>query len=140
MEKTFTMIKPDAVEEGNTGLILADIENAGFNIIGMKILRFTKSQAESFYAVHRERPFFPELISYITRGKVVVIALEKEDAVLDFRTLIGATNPAEAADGTIRKKYAKSIAENAIHGSDSVENGAIEVAFFFSNSELLANQ
>ena len=140
MEKTFTMIKPDAVEDGNAGLILADIEKAGFNIIGMKILRFTKSQAESFYAVHRERPFFTELVSYITRGKVVVIALEKENAVQDFRTLIGATNPAEAAEGTIRKKYAKSIAENAIHGSDSVENGAIEVAFFFSNSELLANQ
>ncbi len=140
MELTFTMIKPDGVEENNIGNILAKIEAAGFSILGMKMVRFTKSQAQAFYEVHKERPFYNDLVNYITRGRVVVMALEKENAVADFRTLIGATNPADAAEGTIRKLYAKSIEENAIHGSDSVENGLREVAFFFSESELIANR
>jgi nucleoside-diphosphate kinase len=140
VELTFTMIKPDGVEENNIGNILAKIEAAGFSILGMKMVRFTKSQAQAFYEVHKERPFYNDLVNYITRGRVVVMALEKENAVADFRTLIGATNPADAAEGTIRKLYAKSIEENAIHGSDSVENGLREVAFFFSESELIANR
>ena len=140
MEKTFTMIKPDAVEDGNAGLILADIEKAGFNIIGMKILRFTKSQAESFYAVHRERPFFPELVSYITRGKVVVIALEKENAVAALRETIGATDPTEADEGTVRKLYAENKGRNTIHASDSDENAAREIGFFFSETEVISNK
>ena len=140
MEKTFTMIKPDGVEEKNIGNIIAAIENAGFRILGMKMIRFTKAQAQAFYEVHKERPFYNDLVNYITRGLVVAMALEKENAVADFRALIGATNPADAEEGTIRKLYAKSIEENAIHGSDSVENGLREVAFFFSESELISNQ
>ena len=140
MEKTFTMIKPDGVEEKNIGNIIAAIENAGFRILGMKMIRFTKAQAQAFYEVHKERPFYNDLVNYITRGPVVAMALEKENAVANFRALIGATNPADAEEGTIRKLYAKSIEENAIHGSDSVENGLREVAFFFSESELISNQ
>ena len=137
MERTFTIIKPDAVVEKNIGAIVADIEKAGFNILGMKMVRIRKDQAESFYAIHKDKGFFDELMTYITRSKVVVMALEKDNAISDFRELIGATNPADAEPGTIRKKFAKSIQENAIHGSDSVENGLLEVGFFFADSELI---
>ena len=137
MERTFTIIKPDAVEENNIGEIVADIEKAGFAILGMKMSRISRDQAESFYAIHKGKVFFNELMDYITRSKVVVMALEKNNAISDFRKLIGATNPDDAEPGTIRKKYAKSIQENAVHGSDSVENGILEVGFFFSESELI---
>lgn len=137
MERTFTIIKPDAVEENNIGEIVADIEKAGFAILGMKMSRISREQAESFYAIHKGKVFFNELMNYITRSKVVMMALEKNNAISDFRKLIGATNPDDAEPGTIRKKYAKSIQENAVHGSDSVENGILEVGFFFSESELI---
>ena len=137
MERTFTIIKPDAVEENNIGEIVADIEKAGFAILGMKMSRISRDQAESFYAIHKGKVFFNELMDYITRSKVVMMALEKNNAISDFRKLIGATNPDDAEPGTIRKKYAKSIQENAVHGSDSVENGILEVGFFFSESELI---
>ena len=137
MERTFTIIKPDAVEENNIGEIVAHIEKAGFAILGMKMSRISRDQAESFYAIHKGKVFFNELMDYITRSKVVVMALEKNNAISDFRKLIGATNPDDAEPGTIRKKYAKSIQENAVHGSDSVENGILEVGFFFSESELI---
>ncbi len=137
MERTFTIIKPDAVEENNIGEIVAHIEKAGFAILGMKMSRISRDQAESFYAIHKGKVFFNELMNYITRSKVVMMALEKNNAISDFRKLIGATNPDDAEPGTIRKKYAKSIQENAVHGSDSVENGILEVGFFFSDSELI---
>ncbi len=131
--RTFTMIKPDAVENGHIGAILAKINEAGFRIVAMEYTRLSRKDAESFYAVHSERPFFGELVEYMTSGPIVAAILEKENAVADFRTLIGATNPAEAAEGTIRKMYATSIAANAVHGSDSDENAAIEGNFFFSS-------
>lgn len=134
--KTFTMIKPDAVENGHIGAILAKINEAGFRIEAMKYTRLSKKDAETFYAIHSERPFFGELVEYMTRGPIVAAVLEKENAVEDFRTLIGATNPAEAAEGTIRKLYAASIGENAVHGSDSDENAAIESAFHFAGREM----
>ncbi|CAN5335212.1 nucleoside-diphosphate kinase [soil metagenome] len=134
--RTFTMLKPDAVEKGNIGGILDQINTAGFRIVAMKLTQMTRKDAESFYDIHRERPFFGELVEYMTRGPIVAAILEKENAVEDFRTLIGATNPAEAAEGTIRKKYAASIGENAVHGSDSDENAAIESAFHFSGREM----
>ncbi len=130
------MLKPDAVEKGNIGGILDQINTAGFRIVAMKLTQMTRKDAESFYDIHRERPFFGELVEYMTRGPIVAAILEKENAVEDFRTLIGATNPAEAAEGTIRKKYAASIGENAVHGSDSDENAAIESAFHFSGREM----
>jgi nucleoside-diphosphate kinase len=130
--KTFTMLKPDAVEAGNTGAILDKINAAGFRIVAMEQTRLSKKDAEAFYAVHKERPFYGELVEYMTSGPIVAAILEKDNAVADFRTLIGSTNPDEAAEGTIRKLYAKSIAANAIHGSDSDENAAIEGNFFFS--------
>lgn len=133
--RTFTMLKPDAVEKGNIGAILDQINASGFRIVAMKLTQMTKKDAETFYDVHRERPFYGELVEYMTRGPVVAAILEKENAVEDFRTLIGATNPEEAAEGTIRKKYAASIGENAVHGSDSDENAAIEGAFHFSGRE-----
>ncbi len=132
---TFTMIKPEAVAAGNTGNILAMIENAGFRIVAMKKTHLNKEQAGEFYAVHRERPFYGELVDYMSSGPIVAAILEKDNAVADFRALIGATDPAEAAEGTIRKKYAKSKAENAVHGSDSDNNAQIEAAFFFSRFE-----
>jgi nucleoside-diphosphate kinase len=130
--RTFTMLKPDAVEAGNTGAILEKINGAGFRIVAMVQTQLSKKDAEQFYAVHSERPFYGELVDYMTSGPIVAAILEKENAVADFRTLIGSTNPAEAAEGTIRKLYAKSIAANAIHGSDSDENAEIEGNFFFS--------
>ena len=134
--RTFTMLKPDAVEKGNIGVILEQINASGFRIVAMKLTQMTKHDAENFYSVHKERPFFGELVEFMTRGPIVAAILEKENAVEDFRTLIGSTNPAEAAEGTIRKKYAASIGENAVHGSDSDENAEIESAFHFSGREM----
>ena len=134
--RTFTMLKPDSLEKGNTGAILEKINASGFRIVAMKMTHMTRRDAEAFYAVHNERPFFGELVEYMTRGPIVAAILEKENAVEDFRVLIGATNPDDAAEGTIRKLYAASIGENAVHGSDSNENAAIEGAFHFSGREL----
>ncbi len=134
--RTFTMIKPDAVEQGHIGAILEKITASGFKIIAMKLTQMTKADAETFYAIHSERPFFGELVTFMTRGPIVAAILEKDNAVADFRTLIGATNPAEAAEGTIRKLYATSMGENAVHGSDSDDNAAIESAFHFSGREM----
>ena len=133
--RTFTMVKPDATAKGNTGAIINDIIVGGFAIKAMKWLKLTKEQAGEFYAVHSERPFYGELVDFMSSGPIVAAILEKENAVADFRTLIGATNPAQATEGTIRKKYAASIGENAVHGSDSDENAAIEGDFFFSKLE-----
>lgn len=133
--RTFTMLKPDAVQNGHIGAILEKINAAGFRIVAMKMTQLSKVDAEAFYAIHSERPFFGELVEYMTSGPIVSAILEKVNAVDDFRTLIGATNPAEAAEGTIRKMYAESIAANAVHGSDSDENAAIESAFHFSGRE-----
>lgn len=130
------MIKPDAVENGHIGAILEKIAAAGFRIVALKKTQLTQRDAEAFYSVHSERPFFGELVEFMTRGPIVAAILEKENAVNDFRTLIGATNPAEAAEGTIRKLYATSMGENAVHGSDSDENAAIESTFHFSEREI----
>lgn len=132
---TFTMIKPDAVEANNIGPILAMINKAGFRVEAMKYMRLTREQAGQFYAVHRERPFFSELTEYMSSGPIVAAVLRKDNAVSDFRELIGATDPTKAADGTIRKLFAKSIAANAVHGSDSDKNAAVEADFFFSQLE-----
>lgn len=129
------MIKPDAVADGNMGAILKMIEGAGFKIISMKYTRLSAELAGKFYEVHKERPFYGELVEYMSSGSIVAAILEKDNAVEDFRKLIGATNPADAAEGTIRKLYAKSIGENAVHGSDSDENAQIEGNFFFSQFE-----
>lgn len=134
--RTFTMIKPDAVKAGNIGNILQMINEAGFKIVAMKYTRLSQQDAETFYGVHAERPFFGELVEFMTSGTIVSAILEKDNAVADFRTLIGATNPAEAAEGTIRNRYASSIGENAVHGSDSDENAAIEGMFHFSGREI----
>jgi nucleoside-diphosphate kinase len=134
--RTFTMIKPDAVESGYIGAILEKISSAGFKIIAMKYTQMSRRDAQAFYAIHKERPFFGELVDFMTRGPIVSAILEKENAVEDFRALIGATNPADAAEGTIRKLYAKDIGENAVHGSDSDENAAIEGAFHFAGREI----
>ena len=133
--RTFTMIKPDAVGNGHMGNILKDIQEAGFKIIAMKFTRLSETQAGKFYEVHKERPFYGELVSYMSSGPIVAAILEKDDAVVSFRHLIGATDPAQAAPGTIRAKYAESIAANAVHGSDSDENAALEGSFFFSAIE-----
>ena len=133
--RTFTMIKPDAVENGHIGNILNMITQAGFSIKAMKYTRLTEAQAKAFYEVHAERPFYGELVSYMTSGPIVAAILEKENAMADFRALIGSTDPAEAAEGTIRKSFATSVGENAIHGSDSDENAVIEIAFHFTESE-----
>ena len=133
--RTFTMIKPDAGANGYTGKIIDDILTAGFKIKAMKYIHLTKAQAEGFYAVHAERSFFGELVSFMCSGPIVAAILEKDNAVEDFRKLIGATNPANAEEGTIRKKYAKSIEANAVHGSDSDENAAIEGNYYFSDIE-----
>jgi nucleoside-diphosphate kinase len=135
--RTFTMLKPDAIENGYTGKILDMIIAAGFEIKAMKLTRLTEAQAKEFYAVHSERPFYGELVEYMTSGPIVAAILEKENAVADFRALIGATDPAEAAEGTIRKYYAESKGRNACHGSDSDENAEIEGKFHFSANELV---
>ena len=135
--RTFTIIKPDSVRKGNFGKILAILELEGFRVLALKKANLSTKQAEGFYAVHRERPFFPDLVKYMTSGTVYVAALEKENAVPALRMLMGATDPAKADEGTIRKQFGESIEQNAIHGSDSNENANIEIAFFFAGSELL---
>lgn len=132
---TFTMIKPDATSKGYTGAILDQIIKAGFKVKAMKWTNLTPAQAGQFYEVHKERPFYGELVAFMSSGPIVAAILEKDNAVADFRTLIGATNPAQAAEGTIRKNFAASIGENAVHGSDSDENAQIEGNFFFSKLE-----
>jgi nucleoside-diphosphate kinase len=134
--RTFTMLKPDALENGHAGNIIQMITDAGFAIKAMKYTRLSEDQAKKFYEVHAERPFYMELVEYMTSGPIIAAILEKDNAVADFRTLIGATDPAEAADGTIRKSYAESKAKNAVHGSDSDENAQIEGEFHFSASEI----
>ncbi|RXJ50674.1 nucleoside-diphosphate kinase [Gelidibacter gilvus] len=134
--RTFTMLKPDAVEKGHIGAILDKISASGFKVVALKLTHMTTADAKAFYAIHSERPFYGELVEYMTRGPIVAAVLEKDNAVEDFRTLIGATNPADAAEGTIRKLYAASIGENAVHGSDSDENAAIESAFHFAGREM----
>ena len=129
------MIKPDAVANGHIGAILEQITSSGFRIVALKMTQLTVQDAQEFYAIHSERPFFGELVAFMTSGPIVAAVLEKDNAVDDFRMLIGATNPAEAAEGTIRKKFATSMGENAVHGSDSDENAAIEAAFHFSGRE-----
>ncbi len=133
--RTFTMIKPDAFKAGNSGAILKMIEAAGFRIVAMKATHLTPAQAGKFYEVHSERPFYTDLCAYMSSGPIIAVILEKDNAVEDFRTLIGATNPANAAEGTIRKIFATSIEANAVHGSDSDENAAIEGAFYFAQTE-----
>jgi nucleoside-diphosphate kinase len=132
---TFTMIKPEAVEANNIGGIIRMIEDDGFRIVALKKVQLSKQRAGEFYAVHKERPFYQELVDYMSGGPIIVAVLEKDNAVADFRELIGATNPADAAEGTIRKIYATSLAENAIHGSDSDDNAKIEANFHFSSEE-----
>ena len=134
---TFGIIKPDAVKKGHAGKIIDRILGAGFKIRGMKLIHQTKRQAEGFYEVHRGKGFYEELTEFMSSGACVVLALEKENAVKAWRDLMGATNPAEAAEGTLRKEFATSIGENAVHGSDSEENAAIEIAYFFSKLELV---
>ena len=134
--KTFTMLKPDYVENGNIGAILEKITTSGFRIVAMKLTQLTTADAKAFYVVHKDRPFFDDLVEYMTRGPIVAAILEKENAVQDFRTLIGATNPSEAAEGTIRNMFAESISQNAVHGSDSDNNAAVESAFHFSEREM----
>jgi nucleoside-diphosphate kinase len=135
-QRTLTIIKPDSVEKGNTGKIIAHLEAEGFRIIAGRMMDLTEAQARAFYAVHKERPFYNDLVAYMTSGPVWPMALEREDAVSYLRQVMGATNPADADEGTIRALYGESIERNAIHGSDSPENAAIEVSFFFSASEL----
>lgn len=130
------MLKPDSVEKGNVGAILEKITSSGFRIVAMKLTQLTTADAEAFYAIHKDRPFFGDLVTYMTRGPIVAAILEKDNAVEDFRALIGATNPADAAEGTIRNMFADSISENAVHGSDSDDNAAIESAFHFSGREM----
>lgn len=137
--RTLAIIKPDAVKNNYIGQILTKITEAGFKIKAIKMTRLSKDSAGGFYEVHKERPFYGELVEFMTSGPVVPIALEKEDAVAEFRKLIGATDPAKADEGTIRKLFATSLGENAIHGSDSDENAALEIAHFFSRKELLEN-
>ncbi len=137
MERTFAIIKPDAVAAGNTGRIIAMIEENGFKILAMRKIEMTRKQAEGFYAVHRERPFFASLVKFMTEGPCVVMALEREDAIAAWRELMGPTDPAKAPEGTIRKLYGTNIERNAVHGSDAPETAATELAFFFSTADLL---
>jgi len=137
--RTFAIIKPDAVRNGDTGKIYDRILSAGFNVLSAKLIKLTLAQAEGFYSVHSERPFFGELTEFMSSGKCMVLALEKDDAVAEWRKTIGATNPADADEGTIRKDFATSVGENAVHGSDSDENATIEISYFFTGSELVQN-
>jgi nucleoside-diphosphate kinase len=137
LEKTLCIIKPDALEQRKQGAILQLLLEAGFQVLAMQQVQLTRRAAEGFYAVHRERPFFNELCTFMTRGPVVVLALARENAVQHLRTTIGATDPAKAAAGTVRKLYGKNVGENAVHGSDSVENGALECGFFFPGMNLV---
>ena len=138
--RTFAIIKPDAVKNGNTGKIYDRILNSEFKILGAKLTRITLAQAEGFYAVHKQRPFYEELIDFMSSGACMILALEKDNAVASWRESIGATNPEEAAKGTIRKDFATNVQKNAVHGSDSDENAEKEIGFFFTESELIANQ
>ncbi|HEV2202594.1 MAG TPA: nucleoside-diphosphate kinase [Bryobacteraceae bacterium] len=137
MERTFAIIKPDAVEAGQTGEILAIVQKAGFRVLGMKMKRLSQREAEGFYAVHKERPFYASLVKFMTEGPVVVMVLEAEGAIQKWRDTMGATNPANAAEGTIRKRFAASIERNCVHGSDAPETAAVEIPFFFASCELL---
>jgi nucleoside-diphosphate kinase len=137
MSRTFAMIKPDAVQAGNAGKIIAHVQQAGFRIVGMKLTQISRQQAEKFYEVHAARPFYGELVEFMSSGPSVVLALEAENAVSKWRETIGSTDPAEAADGTIRKLYAESKGKNAVHGSDADDTAAAEIAFFFSGTELV---
>ncbi len=136
IQRTFSIVKPDAVRKGHTGGILAMIQHAGFRIIGMRMLEISKQQAEGFYAVHASRPFFESLTAFMSSGPIVVLALEKDNAIADLRKLMGATNPANAEEGTVRKKYAESIEQNAIHGSDAEDTARFELSYFFPGYEL----
>ena len=136
--RTFTMLKPDSIEQGNVLPILNMIENAGFKIIALKYKKMSKDEAEKFYSIHSDKPFFNDLVSFMTRGPIIAAALEKENAVEEFRELIWSTDPQEAMDGTIRKKFAKSKGENAVHGSDSDENASIEIDFHFDSNEIFS--
>jgi len=137
MERTFGIIKPDAVAKGYAGAILAAVEENGFTLVGFKKTRLSVAQAEAFYAVHKERPFYGGLVKFMTEGPVVVMVLEKENAIADWRKLMGATNPEKAEAGTIRKRFAQDIERNAVHGSDAPETAAVEIPFFFTGAELL---
>ena len=136
-QRTLCIIKPDAVEKRKAGAIIQHLLDQGFDILGLRQTLLSRHQAEGFYAIHRERPFFGELVQFMTRSPVIVIALEREDAVQHLRNVIGATDPAKAAEGTVRKLYGTNVGENAVHGSDSVDNGRIECAYYFQGSELL---
>tara|TARA_B100000927_G_C16314620_1_gene408858 strand:+ start:151 stop:573 length:423 start_codon:yes stop_codon:yes gene_type:complete len=136
--RTFTMLKPDSIEQGNMLPILNMIESSGFKIIALKYKRMSKDEAEKFYSIHSDKPFFNDLVSFMTRGPIIAAALEKDNAVEAFRKLIGSTDPNEAEEGTIRKKFAKSKGENAVHGSDSDENADIEINFHFDNNEIFS--
>ena len=140
LERTLAILKPDTVKRHLMGEVIARIEKAGFRILGMKMVKLTGETAGGFYAVHRGRPFYDDLVAFMSSGPCVPLALEKENAVADFRTLIGATDPKDAAPGTIRKEFAASKGENIVHGSDSAENGRIEIAYFFSEKELVEHR
>jgi nucleoside-diphosphate kinase len=135
-QRTFSIIKPDAYRKGHAGAILAEIEEAGFKLVAIKKLSITKTQAEGFYYVHKERPFFPSLTAFMSSGPIIAMVLEKDNAIADLRKLMGATNPANAEEGTIRKKFAGSIEENAIHGSDADDTAKFEIGYFFAGYEL----
>lgn len=137
MERTFGIIKPDAVAKGHAGAILAAIEETGFTLVGFKKTRLSTAQAQAFYEVHKARPFYNDLVKFMTEGPVVVMVLEKENAIADWRKLMGATNPEKADEGTLRKRFAENIERNAVHGSDAPETAAVEIPFFFTGSELL---
>ena len=136
-QRTFSIIKPDAFRKGFTGAIFAEIDKAGFQIVGIKKLSISKAQAQGFYYVHKDRPFFDDLTTFMSSGPIVLLVLEKENAIADLRKLMGATNPANAEEGTIRKKFAGSIQENAIHGSDAEETAAFEIGYWFAGYELI---
>ena len=137
MERTFSIIKPDAVAAGQAGEILAMIQKAGFKVLGLRMTRLSEAQARGFYAVHKERPFFEGLVKFMTEGPIIVMALERDNAILGLREVMGATNPEKAAEGTVRKKFAANIERNCIHGSDAPETAETELKFFFSTAELL---
>jgi len=136
-ERTLGLIKPDAMAQGLLGKILDQILSAGFRLVGLKLLKLTRAQAEAFYSVHRERPFFPSLVEFMSSGPIVAFVLEKENAIADYRTLMGATDPAKAAPGTLRALFGQNVERNAVHGSDSPESARREIAFFFAEAELL---
>ena len=137
LERTFAIIKPDAVAKGQSGEILSMIERAGFRVAAMRLRRLTKQDAEAFYAVHKSRPFFSGLVTFMTEGPVVTLVLESENAIAKWRDLMGATNPANAAEGTIRKRFAENIERNCVHGSDAPDTAAVEIPFFFAANELI---